>query len=63
LLRIAETLNKEKRLPNLACLINGANYKKGYGYGYGYGYSYGYGAYGYGSEKQEPLWKRLLKAW
>ncbi|MBK9284937.1 MAG: polysaccharide biosynthesis tyrosine autokinase, partial [Sphingobacteriaceae bacterium] len=29
LLRIAESLNKEKRLPNMACLINGSNYRKG----------------------------------
>ena len=56
LLRIVDSLNKEKRLPNVACLINGSSYTKGYGYGYG---AYGY----YGSTKEVPLWKRLLKAW
>ena len=38
LLPIAESLYKDKRLPNMAVLLNGTDYKKGYGYGYGYGY-------------------------
>ncbi len=30
---------ENKRLPNMAILINDTNYeKRGYGYGYGYGY-------------------------
>ena len=29
----------EKRLPNMAILLNGIKSKKGYGYGYGYGNS------------------------
>lgn len=52
LLRIAETMYKEKRLPNLAVLINDSDYKRGYGYGYGYGY---------GQENEIPFWKRFLR--
>lgn len=38
-LHIADKLNKEKKLPNMAILINGSDHSKGaYGYGYGYGY-------------------------
>jgi tyrosine-protein kinase Etk/Wzc len=63
LLRIAESLNKDKRLPNMAVLINGSDYKGGYGYAYGYGYGYGYGGYGYGQEGKgkTPLWKRIFQ--
>lgn len=38
LLPIAETLYKEKRLRNMAVLLNDTDYEGGYGYGYGYGY-------------------------
>jgi tyrosine-protein kinase Etk/Wzc len=58
LLSIAEDLYTEKRLPNMAILINGTEKKKGYGYGYGYGY----GGYGYRNEPKAPFWKRLKKA-
>ncbi|SDS38526.1 capsular exopolysaccharide family [Formosa sp. Hel1_31_208] len=34
-LHIAQTLYDEKRLPNMALLLNGTIKKKGYGYGYG----------------------------
>ncbi len=34
-LNVAETLHKEKRLPNMAILLNSVKSKKGYGYGYG----------------------------
>ncbi|MEO6346345.1 MAG: polysaccharide biosynthesis tyrosine autokinase [Aquaticitalea sp.] len=34
-LHIAQTLYVEKRLPNMALLLNGTKHKKGYGYGYG----------------------------
>lgn len=34
---VAQTMYDEKRLPNMALLLNGTNMKKGYGYGYGYG--------------------------
>jgi tyrosine-protein kinase Etk/Wzc len=56
LLSVAQDLYKEKRLPNMAVLINGTDKDKGYGYGYGYGY----GGYGYGHEKPRPFWKRFL---
>lgn len=56
LLSVPENLYKEKRLPNMAVLINGTDKKKAYGYGYGYGY----GGYGYGNDKPRPKWKRLL---
>lgn len=34
-LHIAQTMYTEKRLPNMAVLLNGTQHKKGYGYGYG----------------------------
>jgi Mrp family chromosome partitioning ATPase len=54
LLAVPENLYKEKRLPNMAMLINGSDYKKGYGYG-------AYGAYGYGSSETTPWWKTIFK--
>ena len=38
LLEIPKMLYDEKRLPNMAVLLNEADFEKGYGYGYGYGY-------------------------
>jgi len=38
MLHLPEMLYKEKRLPNMAILLNGTKNQKGYGYGYGYGY-------------------------
>jgi Mrp family chromosome partitioning ATPase len=61
LLRIAETLHKEKRLPNISVLLNGSDHTKGYGYGYGYGYAYG--GYGYGNEEIKPLWRKIFGFW
>jgi len=52
LLSIAETVYKEKRLSNMAVLINGSDHSKGYGYGYGYG------GYGYGADKPRKWWHR-----
>lgn len=47
-----QSLYKDKRLPNMAMLINGSDYKKGYGYG-----AYGaYGSYGYGASSEEKRW-------
>lgn len=43
-------LYKEKRLPNLALLINGIDKKKSYGYGYGYGSDFE-------KEKKKVWWK------
>lgn len=40
-----EKLYQEKKLKNMALLLNGANPERhGYGYSYGYGYGYGYGS-------------------
>lgn len=38
MLKYINFLYKEKRLPNMALLLNGVDQKKTYGYGYGYGY-------------------------
>ena len=40
LLKIPETLYKEKKLPRMSILLNDTNKDKNYGYGYGYGYGY-----------------------
>lgn len=50
-----ESLYQEKRLRNMALVLNGVDIAhRGYGYGYGYGYGrYGYGyGYGYGKGKK-----------
>lgn len=40
-----EKLYQEKKLKNMALLLNGVNPERhGYGYSYGYGYGYGYGS-------------------
>ena len=54
LLAVPQNLYNEKRLPNMAMLINGTDYKKGYGYG-------NYGAYGYGHVEKGPWWKEIFK--
>ncbi|MCG1036546.1 GumC family protein [Polaribacter sargassicola] len=38
MLVVPETLYTEKKLPNMAVLLNDTDITKGYGYGYGYGY-------------------------
>lgn len=44
---LIEELRKQKRLPNLCCIINGVDFtQRKYGYYYGYGKKYGYGGYG-----------------
>lgn len=44
---LIEELRKQKRLPNLCCVINGVDFtQKKYGYYYGYGRKYGYNGYG-----------------
>lgn len=59
-LAVVENVFKERKLPNMAILINGADAKKGYGYS-GYGYKgYGYKGYGYGhlNDKKKRFWQR-----
>jgi tyrosine-protein kinase Etk/Wzc len=55
LLEVPKNLYKEKRLPNMAMLLNGTDYTKGYGYG-------NYGAYGYGQKASGPWWKSIFKS-
>lgn len=46
-----ENLYKQKKLKNMAVILNGTENQSGrYGYRYGYGYKYGY-RYGYGNDK------------
>ena len=40
LLSIPKMMYEDKRLPNMAMLINSTDLERGYGYGYGYGYTY-----------------------
>jgi len=64
MLSFPEMLYNEKRLPNMAMLINASDHNRGYGYGaYGaYGGYGGYGGYGYGQEKELPWWKKIFKS-
>lgn len=58
-LAIPQSLQNDKKLPNMAILLNGLNPKKAYGYGYGYGYgNYGYGA---GDPEETPWFKKIFK--
>ena len=54
LLAIPEELYTEKRLKNMAIVLNDVNKRKGYGYGYG-----GYG-YGYGEQEKKPWYKKIF---
>ena len=48
-----EALYEDKKLRNMALVLNGVDpHRHGYGYGYGY-YGYGYGHYGYGYGKKK----------
>lgn len=60
LLEIPEKIINEKRLPNMAILLNDVRFERSYGYGgYGYGNSYGYG---YGEDVPKKSWReRILK--
>ncbi|OBQ55594.1 polysaccharide biosynthesis tyrosine autokinase [Tamlana sp. s12] len=51
LLDIPKHIHNEKRVQNMALVMNGTDPKKGYGYGYG-----GYG-YGEAEETKKPWWK------
>ena len=56
LLSIPQSLYKEKRLPNMAMILNDTDPKRSYGYGYGYG------GYGYGDEKTSWYKKIFTKS-
>ncbi len=49
MLVVPKTLYKEKKLPNMAIVLNDTNTKGGYGYGYGYV-----------EQDKKPLYKRIL---
>ena len=55
MLNIALDLKNDKRLPNMAVLLNGTYGNKGYGYGYGYGYTGDY----YVEESSKSGWNPL----
>lgn len=55
LLDIPKLLYNEKRLPNMAVLVNDINFERGYGYGYGYGYEY------VDTSMRKSWWKKMLK--
>ncbi|MDO9039436.1 MAG: polysaccharide biosynthesis tyrosine autokinase [Lutibacter sp.] len=54
LLSIPKMMYEEKRLPNMAMLVNGTDLERGYGYGYGYGYNY------YKESDKKPWYKTLF---
>ncbi len=51
MLEIPKNLYSEKRLPNMAILLNGVDNAFGYGYGYGYGY---------GQEEEKKAWWKVF---
>jgi len=53
LLAVPQTLYNEKRLPNMAMVLNDTDPKRSYGYGYG-GYGYGYVV------EEKPWYKKIL---
>uniref|UniRef100_UPI00404B12C4 GumC family protein n=1 Tax=Flavobacterium sp. TaxID=239 RepID=UPI00404B12C4 len=73
LLNFIKELSDQKKLKNMAFVLNdiGAGKAYGYGYGYGYGYKYNYAynyGYGYGynedlgvNPKKKPLWKKMFR--
>ncbi|WP_298222793.1 tyrosine-protein kinase family protein [Flavobacterium sp.] len=42
MIKLIENIYREKKLPNMAILLNDTKWRKTYGYGYGYGYGYSY---------------------
>ena len=58
LLSVPQSLYKEKRLSNMAIILNDTDPKKSYGYGFGYGY--GYGGYGYGNGFEKKPWYKKI---
>ncbi len=54
-----DRLNHEKKLRNMAIILNDVDLRKSYGYGYGYGYSYGYG-YGQDFDRMNKKKKRIF---
>jgi tyrosine-protein kinase Etk/Wzc len=61
MLIVPETLYKEKKLANMAMILNDTDMSRGYGNGYSYGYGYGYGK-AYSEEKEKPWYKKIFKS-
>jgi capsular exopolysaccharide synthesis family protein len=55
MLKVAQNLYNEKKLRNMAIVLNDTEMSRGYGYGYGYGYGVGYL-----EETKKPWYKRLF---
>jgi hypothetical protein len=55
MLNVAQTLYREKKLPNMAIVLNDTDMTRGYGYGYGYGYGNGYI-----EEIKKPWYKKIF---
>ncbi|MGB0891409.1 MAG: GumC family protein, partial [Flavobacteriaceae bacterium] len=55
MLNVPQTLYTEKKLPNMAIVLNDTDMTRGYGYGYGYGYGNGYI-----EEVKKPWYKRIF---
>ena len=57
LVQYALKLSDDKKINNVAFILNGISFKNIYGYGYSYGYSYNYGyGYGYGLDEATKTW-------
>ena len=54
-----DRLNHEKKLRNMAIILNDVDLRKSYGYGYGYGYSFGYG-YGQDFDRMNKKKKKFF---
>ena len=52
MLPFIQEIYDSRRLPNMACVLNGIKAGSSYGH-YGYGHTYGYGHYGYGAYGQK----------
>ena len=60
MLNLVQNLYIEKKLPNMAVVLNDTDMTKSYGYyGYGGGYGYGYGN-NYIEQVKKPWYKRIL---
>ncbi|EAQ42167.1 polysaccharide biosynthesis tyrosine autokinase [Polaribacter sp. MED152] len=57
MLVVPQKLYEEKKLPNMAFVLNDTDMKRGYGYGYGYGYGNGYL-----EEVTKPWYKRIFSS-
>ncbi len=55
MLVVPQSLYKDKKLPNLAIVLNDTDMKRGYGYAYGYGYGYGLP-----EEDTKPWYKKIF---